>query len=618
MWALVATACVYPATELRVVIDTDVDPTVPLGLTVRAYRGAAGGRMIMERHFTRALPDANGAPDAGFTFPASFAVVPGDTPRDGATRIEVEADADGVLLRRIAVATFTPRHEGVLRIFLAARCADPAQGCMGSPCTVRLSCEEHGETCGNTGTCVSVETTPSMLVDGSFGDIAAPPSCGRPGQACCSIGAPCSDGMSDCVSGTCTQCLAGSESCCDNGTARTNGTVCAAASDPCHQPGTCTDGACSTVTESPDGTECAAAAGPCDMPSVCMAGACTAQRAPEGTQCGAAADPCSLPSTCVAGACTPQRAPDGTMCAMAAGTCNAASVCMAGACVPQNLPNGTVCAMATGGCMQNGTCNNGTCTGTTSLPDGTVCTMSGNPCQRDGTCSGGVCSGTTPAPDGTVCFTPTGAQPCRQTSLCQAGTCVARNIANGTVCANTSDPCKIDGTCNNGVCGAITNQPNGHQCVAQNTAACDRARTCTSGVCQPATALPNGTTCRAAQNACQTAATCSGGTCPANPTRANNFVVSSTQRCCGGSVTNITTGSNCGVCGLRCNGGSCAARSVNGTHHFCTCSTNAQCSPLTTCRTFTPNSGVCSCNSSGECPGNAGCVNVSGNPNYCN
>ena len=156
-----------------------------------------------------------------------------------------------------------------------------------------------------------------------------------------------------------------------------------------------------------------------------------------------------------------------------------------------------------------------------------------------------------------------------------------------------------------------------HQCVAQNTAACDRARLCSGGVCQPATALPNGTTCRAAQNACQTAATCSGGTCPAN--RRARTTSSSRRRSvvvAGRSPTSPPPA--IAVCADTLQRRFVRGAIGNGTHYFCTCSSNAQCSPLTTCRTFTPNSFVCSCNSDGECPGNANCVNVSGNPNYCN
>jgi hypothetical protein len=57
---------------------------------------------------------------------------------------------------------------------------------------------------------------------------------------------------------------------------------------------------------------------------------------------------------------------------------------------------------------------------------------------------------------------------------------------------------------------------------------------------------------------------------------------------------------------------------VAGTHYFCTCSSNGQCSPLSTCRTSTPNANVCACTTDTQCPGNATCVDVSGNPNYCN
>jgi hypothetical protein len=240
-----------------------------------------------------------------------------------------------VLLRRVVVAPFTPRRPGLVRVFLASRCAGPATGCRtASPCTVRALCEERGETCGDQGTCVPHVVEPTPDLDAGFGDVAPPPTCGRPGEACCVIGAPCM-GALECVAGTCSACPAGSEACCEGGSARADGTVCAMASGGCMRDGVCNAGVCTGTTPLPDGTVCAMAGNPCQRNGVCRGGVCS------GT--------------------TP--APDGTVCApQNTAACDAARVCSGGTCQPAApLPDGTVCRAASNACELAARCSGGSC-----------------------------------------------------------------------------------------------------------------------------------------------------------------------------------------------------------------------------------------------------------------
>lgn len=192
------------------------------------------------------------------------------------------------------------------------------------------------------------------------------------------------------------------------------------------------------------------------------------------------------------------------------------------------------------------------------------------------------------AADGTACGS---ADSCNDAPTCAAGVCVQHPKPDGTVCASTTNVCKISGTCRSGVCGAIANKP-------------------------------AGTVCNPKSNPCHTDGTCDGnGTCGAQGVQPTGYQYDATyqHRCCGGNPTDVFTDvHNCGVCGIDCNGGSCAALH---NAHYCTCTSNAQCwsncCSIAYGTPYTCAAGNCSTNLMIPCPGNGINSNNSNGPYYC-
>jgi hypothetical protein len=160
-----------------------------------------------------------------------------------------------------------------------------------------------------------------------------------------------------------------------------DGTECAATSDPCLEPGRCQAGACGPITMAPDGTVCAAAAGPCDTAATCKAGVCGAPgKHPDGYNydqndhlarccggaptkvdsngnCGACGVACENGNTCIARNTGKQGETTEYYC-----TCNANAECWSKCCSTFYGPP-YVCAASdcTGACIA---CPGGaTCTG---------------------------------------------------------------------------------------------------------------------------------------------------------------------------------------------------------------------------------------------------------------
>lgn len=339
---------------MLVVVDTDVARTLPFTLRVRVMAGHEGGRRVNVQEWERARQGA----DAGVAFPASFAVVPGDGPRDGLARVELEGITQGSVIRRTVNVQFVPRLRGAtVRVFLTSRCLTPATGCRatGAICTIQQLCEEQGQTCGNDGTCVAPETPVDTDPDAGF-DVRTPVdtgvvedvatdiptvACGAYGQPCCTSGEACGAPFT-CVAGTCRRCPEGSEACCNEADPLPNGTTCAMTMDPCKRSGTCTDGVCASITDAPNGTDCGANAGDlCRPRRACMAGACTGFiNAMNGTQCAARnAEACQNARTCAGGVCQPAtRFAVGATCRASGGPCELAATCNATGACPAN-PN---------------------------------------------------------------------------------------------------------------------------------------------------------------------------------------------------------------------------------------------------------------------------------------
>ena len=246
-------ACLLEPTEVIIAIGTDVPAVVPLAITARVSRGRIAGSDPAMQRWQRASTDGGASVDGGIQLPASFSVVPGSGPRDGPVFVDLEADAGGVILRRRVSFQFVPRETLTLRVFLTTRCLALTTGCGPGPgpCTVLRSCEEQSRTCGDQGECVDVPTSLSNDRDGSFGDT-GPPACGTYGQACCAVGAQCSDPLA-CVANRCQRCTDPAESCCSGADLRANGAVCVAVSSAGPEQGTCSDGVCTRMLLAPAG-----------------------------------------------------------------------------------------------------------------------------------------------------------------------------------------------------------------------------------------------------------------------------------------------------------------------------------------------------------------------------
>jgi hypothetical protein len=404
---IAAAGCVVPASEVLVVIGTDIDPSVHLTITATVTHGIDGALGSETHSWTRALPD--GGIDGGIVLPASFAVEASATQPNDPLALLVEADAGGVPIRRRAQFTVTPHQTNVLRIFLSSRCVQPATGCStASPCTVQAMCEEHGQTCGNDGTCVAVSVSLRSDLDGSFGDLPPPIACGIYHQACCAVGAACSAPLT-CVAGRCQRCTDPGEVCCNGADLLADGTACGTAPDACHTAPTCRLGVCQSAPSMPNGTVCAPTMNPCRRDGVCTNGMCGAiTDAPNGTACSAPTNPCHTPATCTAGACGAEGTqPDGHQ-----WSGNAIDRCCGGNAVQVNSnSNCGVCGLQ---------CRAGNCT-----------TYNGHyfcPCVANSQCFAGCCR--TYVPGNNLCVP----------GVCATGACAANCPGNGTCFQGFSQP----------------------------------------------------------------------------------------------------------------------------------------------------------------------------------
>ncbi len=289
----------------------------------------------------------------------------------------------------------------------------------------------------------------------------------QPGDAC-SAASECGTGF--CVDGVCcnTACGGGTSDCqacsvaagaavngtcgpstgntCSDGNACTQTDVCAAgvctgsnpvacaASDPCHDAGTCdpATGVCSSPNKV-DGAACNDGDA-CTQDDSCQAGACVPGKVlscDDGNAC--TSDACDKVTGC-------QNPPvaDATPCDDG-NVCNVGDRCVAGACKP------------TGGldCDDQNPCTADSCDAQgkcvhAPLTDGSACTDD-NGCTVDDACQSGACV----AGAGKVCTPPE----CQQGAACDPGTgqCVFTNVPDGTPCAAGS--C-VSGSCESGAGGS--------------------------------------------------------------------------------------------------------------------------------------------------------------------
>ncbi|MEI8257869.1 MAG: hypothetical protein WCJ30_19510, partial [Deltaproteobacteria bacterium] len=145
-------ACVREATEVLVVVDSNVPAAQRLRVDVRVSHSGSAERPN-EFYFDRAR---------SADLPASFAVVPAPgEPAESVVQLDVRATLpDGSTLRQVSHFRFVAGRTTQLRVFLNALCAAADARC-GNACTVSEFCDRIGQTCGNDGLCRAVTVTPS-------------------------------------------------------------------------------------------------------------------------------------------------------------------------------------------------------------------------------------------------------------------------------------------------------------------------------------------------------------------------------------------------------------------------------------------------------------------------
>jgi RHS repeat-associated protein len=260
---------------------------------------------------------------------------------------------------------------------------DPGTGLCPNPAAADGTACNDGNACTQTDTCQT-----GTCVGGNPVTCTASDQCHAPGTCNAASGA-CSnptatDGTVCTGTNKCNQAYA-----CMAGTCTGSNPVTCTASDQCHTAGVCdpSSGSCSNPTAA-DGTACNDG-NACTQTDACQAGVCSGSNP---VTC-AASDACHQAGTCdpSTGACPNSAAPDGTACA-GTSKCNQAYACQGGACLGLN----PVTCAASDACHVAGTCDptTGGCSNPQAV-DGTNCDA---PDASAGTkaCQAGVCVGTCP------------------------------------------------------------------------------------------------------------------------------------------------------------------------------------------------------------------------------
>ena len=140
----------------------------------------------------------------------------------------------------------------------------------------------------------------------------------------------------------------------------------------------------------------------------------------------------------------------------------------------------------------------------------------GNDCTADSCAPAtGLCSHL-PEPAGLSCGNRTSTI-CDQSDRCDdSGTCLPRNIADGTPCGGVDSDCENPDTCLAGVCNDNGVKPPGSACGDPAATQCDAADSCNeSGFCLSNLA-PDGSACGDAGSECANADACVAGVCHDN------------------------------------------------------------------------------------------------------
>ena len=224
----------------------------------------------------------------------------------------------------------------------------------------------------------------------------------------------------------------------------------------------------------------------------------------------------------------------------------------------------------------------------------------GNGCTAD-SCDPptGVCSHA-PEPVGIHCGNSTSST-CDLADRCDgSGTCLPRNIADGTPCSEVDSECDLQDTCQGGVCTDNGVVPAGTACGDSGFGSCDASDTCDGfGLCD-AHHLPDGTACGDAGSQCVNADACLDGICHDNgfPAAGTACGDASDTECtkpdaCNGTglclANNQADGTSCGDAGSACvrqdscENGLCADKGFEAAGTACGDSSSGACDAADSC-----------------------------------
>ncbi len=164
-------SCIYPPTEVLVVLNTDAPVTQALTIVATVRLGTALSGTGTVHRWVR----GTGVPGS-IRLPGSFAIVP---PAGGNIDLPVSVVIDASLaavnpadrplqFRVVQRFSFTRHQTTYVRIFLSTQCASLGTGCrtaIPALCTIAQLCEDRGQTCGEAGRCVPQALIPEPLVD---------------------------------------------------------------------------------------------------------------------------------------------------------------------------------------------------------------------------------------------------------------------------------------------------------------------------------------------------------------------------------------------------------------------------------------------------------------------
>jgi hypothetical protein len=154
--------CLSDATAVLVVVNSNAPTTDPVQFRAWVREGAE----LATGSGDAAVRWSQGAGREA-TVAETFTVIPkAGGARDGTFSVYVEASASGLVVGRTVRSVFTPRRGTTLRVALNFDCGLPAVGCrdLRVACTVQRLCEERGQSCGETGRCVSIDV-PTEEID---------------------------------------------------------------------------------------------------------------------------------------------------------------------------------------------------------------------------------------------------------------------------------------------------------------------------------------------------------------------------------------------------------------------------------------------------------------------